>query len=117
MAFLYVLHVIIAVLLVASILMQAGKGGGLAEGFSSAENLLGAQTNTLMVKISTVLAALFLAMSLLLAVLNARQERSLMTDLPDSQRKTVINVEKLFEQQPSQTIEINAAAPAANTAQ
>ena len=112
MAFLYVLHVIIAVLLIISILMQAGKGGGLAEAFSSAENLMGSQSNTIMVKVSTVLGALFFAMALLLALLNSRMERSLMADLPEHRSHTsVVNVEKLFDQAPAQTIEINAAAP------
>jgi protein translocase SecG subunit len=112
-ALLYILHVIIAILLITSILMQAGKGGGLAEGFSSAENLLGSQSNSVMVKVSTVLAVMFLGMALVVAVLNARQKQSLMANLPDARPNTaVVNVQKLFDQAPSQTIEINAAAPA-----
>lgn len=113
MAVLFVLHVVIAILLVVSILMQSGKGGGLAEGFASAENLLGARTNTVMVRISAVLAAMFLGMSLLLAVLSSDKERSLVADLPDTPKVQVVNVEKLFDQPPAQTIEINAAPAAA----
>jgi protein translocase SecG subunit len=92
--FLSFLHIIIAVLLITAILMQAGRGGGLAEGFSSAESLLGPQTNKFMVKVTAVMAALFLGLAIVLAVLNARKEHSLMTDLPDARHK------------------INAAAPA-----
>jgi len=116
--FLTFLHVLVAVILIVAILMQAGRGGGLAEGFSSAENLLGPQTNKFMVKVTAVLAVLYFAMAILLAVMNARKEHSLMADLPDTQRKTVTNIDKLFDQAPTQTIEINAAAPVApgNTA-
>jgi preprotein translocase subunit SecG len=109
--FFLVLHVIVSILLVITILMQSGKGGGLAEGFSSAENLLGAQTNTVMVKITGVLTALFLGLSLLLAVLSSQKDRSLIEALPDVKTKTVVNIDQLFNQEPSQTIQINAALP------
>ncbi|NTV28928.1 MAG: preprotein translocase subunit SecG [Candidatus Omnitrophica bacterium] len=111
MGFLNFLHVFVAVILIIAILMQAGRGGGLAEGFSSAENLLGPQTNKLMVKVTAVLAVAFFSMALLLAVLNARKEHSLMADLPDVRHKTVVNVEKLFDQPATQTITLNAAEP------
>ena len=115
MGFFNFLHVLIAIILITAILMQAGKGGGLAEGFSSAESLLGPQTNKFMVKVTAVLAAMFLGMAILLAVLNARKEHSLMADLPDMHHKTVANIDKLFDQTPTQTIEINAAAPVEKT--
>lgn len=111
MVFFLVLHVLVSILLIIAILMQSGKGGGLAEGFSSAENLLGAQTNTVMVKITGVLTALFLGLSLLMAVLSSRQDRSLIETLPDVKTKTVVNIDQLFNQEPSQTIQINAALP------
>jgi preprotein translocase subunit SecG len=109
--FFTVIHVLVAVVLIIAILMQAGKGGGLAEGFSSAENLLGTQTNKVMVKFTAVVAALYFIMALVLALLNARQEHSLMADLSSAKRKAVVNMEKLFDQTASQTITINAAAP------
>jgi preprotein translocase subunit SecG len=110
-AFLTVLHVIIALLLVTSILMQAGKGGGLAEGFSSAENLLGAQTNTVMIKVTTVLTALFFMTSVTLAILNSKQGSSLMTRLPSQTKSKKVDVDELFKQKPTETITINAAEP------
>lgn len=109
--FLTFLHVIIALLLVTSILMQAGKGGGLAEGFSSAENLLGAQTNAFMVKVTTVLAILFLTSSLTLALLNAKTNTSLMLSRSRLGKSKTVSVDDLFKQKPSQTITINAVAP------
>jgi preprotein translocase subunit SecG len=113
--FLNFLHILIAIVLITAILMQAGKGGGLAEGFSSAESLLGPQTNKFMVKVTAVLTVLYLGLAIFLAVLNARKEHSLMSSLPDNRHKTVVNVDKLFDRTPSQTFEINAAAPVEST--
>ena len=45
MGFILVIHVIVCILLVISILMQAGRGGGLTETFQSAESMFGTQTN------------------------------------------------------------------------
>lgn len=108
MSFLFVLHVILAIVLIVSILMQSGKGGGLAEGFSSAESLLGTQTNKVMVKVTAVLVALFLGLSIVLALVSSKKERSLMTR-PDKRQAVTVNVEDLFNKEPSETIVINAA--------
>ena len=114
--FLTIVHIIACILLVITILMQNGKGGGLAEAFSSAENLLGAQTNKVMVKVTTVIGCVFLFTCLSLAVLTARQGVSLMKRVPTrpAHAKTV-DVDKLFDQAPSQTITLNAEAPAVTT--
>lgn len=118
--FLTVIHIIACVLLVVTILMQSGKGGGLAEGFSSAENLLGAQTNVVMVKVTTAFGIVFLVTCISLAILTAKQGTSLMKRVPvrPAQAKTV-DVDKLFDQAPSQTITLNAEAalPAAPEAE
>ena len=78
MGFVLFIHVVACVLLVITILMQAGRGGGLAESFSSAESMFGTQANSLMVRISTVLAAIFLTTSLVLAVYGSKGDKSLM---------------------------------------
>ena len=80
MGFILFVHVLVCILLVTTILMQAGKGGGLAESFASAESMFGTQTNVFLVRTSTVLAAIFLATSLVLAVYGAKDEKSLMAD-------------------------------------
>jgi len=72
------IHVVVCVLLVISILMQAGRGGGLAESFASAESMFGTQTNAFMVRLSTILAIIFLCTSLILAVSSSKGDRSLM---------------------------------------
>jgi preprotein translocase subunit SecG len=107
--FVTVIHVITCILLIIAILMQAGKGGGLAQGFDSAENLLGAQTNTFMIKVTTVLAVIFLCTCIGLAIMTSKKQRSLLADMPERRKAPVtVNVEKLFDQAPAQTIVINA---------
>ena len=111
-SFVTVIHVITCILLVITVLMQAGKGGGLAQGFDSAENLLGAQTNMFMVKVTTTLCVIFLCTCIGLALMTSKKERSLLADMPDKPRTAqTVNVEKLFDQEPAQTIVINAAEP------
>jgi preprotein translocase subunit SecG len=80
MGFILFIHVIAAILLVISILMQAGRGGGLAESFSSAESMFGTQTNSFMVRFSTVAAIIFFCTSLTLAVNAAKGNKSLMNN-------------------------------------
>lgn len=79
MGFIVFIHVIVCILLVITILMQAGRGGGLAESFSSAESMFGTQTNSFMVRFSTVLAIIFFATSLFLAVNATKGQKSLMS--------------------------------------
>src|SRR5580692_5318769 len=80
MGFILVIHVIVCVLLVITILMQAGRGGGLTETFQSAESMFGTQTNVFMVRTTTVLAAIFLSTSLFLAFNSSKGDKSLMAN-------------------------------------
>ncbi len=89
MAFILVIHVIACVLLGIAILVQAGRGGGLTETFRSAESTFGTQTNVFMVRLTTILAIIFLCTSLTLAFNSAKKEKSLMAD-----KKLLSNVPK-----------------------
>ena len=80
MGFILVIHVIVCVLLVISILMQAGRGGGLTETFQSAESMFGTQTNVFMVRFTTILAIIFLSTSLILAFNSSKGDKSLMAN-------------------------------------
>jgi preprotein translocase subunit SecG len=80
MGFILVIHVIVCVLLVISILMQAGRGGGLTETFQSAESMFGTQTNVFMVRLTSILAAIFISTSLLLAFKSSKGDQSLMSN-------------------------------------
>ncbi|MFH1128071.1 MAG: preprotein translocase subunit SecG [Candidatus Omnitrophota bacterium] len=73
-----ILHVIICVLLMIVVLIQAGRGGGLVEGFSGVESVFGTKTSAFLTKTTTVLSVLFFITCLSLAVLSSRQGKSLM---------------------------------------
>lgn len=75
-----VLHSLVCILLILIVLMQSGRGGGLTEGFASAENVFGTQTNALLIRISTILATVFFITCLLLAFLSAKKNQSLMAN-------------------------------------
>ncbi len=78
MAFILVLHAVICALLIGMILVQAGRGGGLVQGFSGVESMFGTRTNTFLTRTTTVLAILFFITCLSLAFLSARQGKSLL---------------------------------------
>ncbi len=80
MTFILVIHSITCVLLVLTILMQSGRGGGLTEQFASAESVFGAQTSSFMVRTTSIAATVFFITSLTLALMSAGQERSLMAN-------------------------------------
>lgn len=112
--FIMFVHIVVCVLLVITILMQAGRGGGLAESFSSAESMFGTQTNSFMVRFSTVLAIIFFSTSLFLAVNASKGQKSLMAQAklpvtaapaaPKAEEPTV----KISEPKPMQ-VETNTA--------
>ncbi len=79
--FIIAIHVIICALLITIILIQAGRGGGLVEGFSNVESMFGPKTNTFLTRTTTTLAILFFITCVSLAVLSARQSRSLMRNI------------------------------------
>ncbi len=80
--FVMVIHAMICILLATIILMQSGRGGGLTEGFASAESMFGAKTNVFLIKTTTVLVVFFITTCLTLAFFSAKKERSLMSDRP-----------------------------------
>jgi preprotein translocase subunit SecG len=92
------IHVLICILLITIILIQAGRGGGLVENFSSVESIFGTKTNVLLTRTTTILSILFFVTCVSLAFLSARQSRSLMQNIkvqeqpikaiPVSQEKT-----------------------------
>lgn len=84
------IHLTACVLLIAVILIQRGRGGGLVESFSDFESMFGPKTNTLLNRLTTVLAILFLCTCLSLAFISAKQGRSLMErTVPGSKQKAV----------------------------
>jgi preprotein translocase subunit SecG len=78
MGLIIVIHAIICALLIIIILIQRGRGGGLVESFSGVESMFGTKTNTFLTRTTTILSILFFLTCLSLALLSARQSRSLM---------------------------------------
>ncbi len=74
------IHVVICILLIAIILMQPGKSGGLTDTMASAESVFGAKTNVFVIKTTAIFAAIFLVTCMGLAILSAQKGRSLMAD-------------------------------------
>jgi len=72
-------HVIVCIMLIAVILLQAGRGGGLSEAFGgeSSQTIFGTKTSVFLTRATIVAAGLFLVTSLLLGILTSRRGRSL----------------------------------------
>ena len=74
-----ILHLFVCFVLIAVILLQAGRGGGLADFVGgSTSNILGTRATTYLTKATSVCAVLFMFTSLGLAVMSAKQGQSLM---------------------------------------
>jgi preprotein translocase subunit SecG len=110
MTFILIIHSIVCVLLVLTILMQSGRGGGLTEQFQSAESVFGAQTNVFMVRLSSILATIFFVTCLALAFMSARQERSLVAENAAA-KKTAAGVTFPMEPGTKDQVSTNAVMP------
>jgi len=113
MGFILVIHVIVCVLLVITILMQAGRGGGLTETFQSAESMFGTQTNAFMVRLTTILAVIFISTSLLFAFQSSKGAQSLMAN---KKLLTKVPPAKAKEAEPEVNIKVEAPKPMSNAA-
>ncbi|MDD4894110.1 MAG: preprotein translocase subunit SecG [Candidatus Omnitrophica bacterium] len=74
------IHVIVCALLIVLILIQRGRGGGLAESFHDVESMFGTKTNAFLTRTTTVLSTMFFITCLSLALLSIKQSRSLLRD-------------------------------------
>ncbi|MFA5156224.1 MAG: preprotein translocase subunit SecG [Candidatus Omnitrophota bacterium] len=105
MGFVIAIHVIACALLIIIILVQAGRGGGLVEGFSGVESMFGPKTSAFLTKATSILSTLFFITCISLAFLSARQSKSLMA-----------GIKTQAEQKPAPEA-ASPAAPAAEPAQ
>ena len=72
-------HLVVCFVLIAVILLQAGRGGGLSDmGSGAAQSILGTRGTTILTRATTVCAIVFMLTSLGLAVLSAQRGHSLM---------------------------------------
>jgi len=72
-------HILASVFLIAVILFQAGKGGGLTENFGGGmmQNVFGASANTVLTKVTAACAVIFIFTSLTLTIMTTRRSKSL----------------------------------------
>ena len=84
-ALILVVHVLVALFLIAVVLLQGGRGGlGEALGGAAAQSLFGGGANTVMTRITAVAATLFMVTCLSLAMLSTARGRSVIDRLPAS---------------------------------
>jgi preprotein translocase subunit SecG len=107
---LIIIHVIVSLVLIAVILLQAGRGGSLAETFGggAAQNLFGTSASKVLTKATTVCAITFILTSIALGILSARKSESLMKSVVATENKPA----------PAKTMPTTATAqpPASTTA-
>lgn len=102
MGLVIVIHVVICALLIIIILIQAGRGGGLVEGFSGVESMFGPKTSTFLTRVTSILSTLFFITCVGLAFLSARQSKSLMSNVKPPATQNQTTTEPL-QTQPVQT--------------
>jgi preprotein translocase subunit SecG len=85
------IHIIACIGLIFFILIQSGKGGGLVEGLSSAESILGTKTSDFLTKATSVLAVTFFITCLALAFLSIQQNKSIVEKEVKKQSKETID--------------------------
>ncbi|MFH0763836.1 MAG: preprotein translocase subunit SecG [Candidatus Omnitrophota bacterium] len=75
------IHVIASLMLIAVILLQAGRGGGLSETFggSSTQTILGTKTSVFLKRATAASAVIYIFTCLTLAVLTSHRGRSLVS--------------------------------------
>lgn len=79
-----IIHVIVSLVLIAVILLQAGRGGGLNESFggSSTQTLFGTKTSVFLTRATAASAIIYILTCLTLAVMTGHRGRSLVATTP-----------------------------------
>lgn len=77
--FVITIHIIVSLILIAVILLQAGRGGGLSESFggSQTQTILGTKSSVFLKRATAVSAVLYILVCLLLGVMTSHRGRSL----------------------------------------
>ena len=100
-----IVHVISSLVLILVILLQAGRGGGLADiAGGQPQSILGTQTNAFMTRATEVCAVIFIITSLTLGIMSTHRGKSLM------ERQ---NLSKIMQTQAPAVPTAPAAAPVA----
>jgi preprotein translocase subunit SecG len=108
--FVMVIHVIACIFLIIVVLLQAGKGGGLADvaGGNQTNSVFGTQTNTFMTRLTEAFAVIFVITSLSLAIMSSHRGKSLIESRRHDLPKRPVATQK---QIPADVAEKAAAVP------
>ncbi|MFA5147436.1 MAG: preprotein translocase subunit SecG [Candidatus Omnitrophota bacterium] len=73
------IHIVVSLVLIAVILLQAGRGGGLSESFggSSTQTLFGTKTSLFLTRATAISAIVYILTCLTLGVMTSHRGRSL----------------------------------------
>jgi len=115
-AVLLVIHVMLAIALVATVLLQRSEGGALGMGGGGMAGLMtGRATANLLSRTTAILAACFMGTSLLLAYLGGieRKPASILEEMPAATQPAPPSAAKEGETAPAPANEAAPAAPAA----
>lgn len=119
MGIVIVIHITVCAGLIFFILIQAGKGGGLIESFSSAESIFGTKTNTFLTKTTTVLAITFFITCLVLAFFSVQQTKSIVERKVKKQLKdqgVVKTTQEISQTKPQQQTKTTGTVEETNAA-
>ena len=109
-AILITIHVIASIFLIAVILLQAGRGGGLADSFggSQMQSLFGTKSTNVLTKLTTICAIVFILTCLSLALISSRQSKSLVEkiNVPEATESVDISVENEEAEAQGEAVEI-----------
>ena len=117
------LHVIVCIGLIAIVLVQAGRGGGLSETFSGAEAIFGTKTNAMLTKATALFAIIFFITCLSLALISKQRSQSLIegkkiTVKPQTNTsQTHDTAQETINQQNLQSNQTQTQSPPTNTTQ
>jgi preprotein translocase subunit SecG len=77
-------HVLVSLVLIAVILLQAGRGGGLNESFGggSTQTIFGTKTSVFLVRATAASAIIYILTCLILGVMTSHRGRSLVARAP-----------------------------------
>ena len=98
------IHIITCLFLIVSILLQAGKGGGLTEAFGGqTQSVLGSQAPDVLKKATEISAIMFLVLSLLLAMMTTRRGKSLFQQMKVPASTATVNEIPVTDAEPVAT--------------
>lgn len=96
-----VIHITVSVFLIAVILLQAGRGGGLADSMagSQMQNMFGTKSTNVLTKLTAVCAVVFIITCISLAIVSSRRSKSLVESIvfPEVTTSTGVNLGEVEE--------------------